>query len=65
MFTIRELATLLAALQFWQEEMSHHGRWIMRPYLNDVGCERVTPLNRSELARLSARLQAHLKTLDG
>lgn len=65
MFMIREFATLLAALQYWSEEMSPHGRAIMRPYFRSVGCESVMPLNRAELARLSARLQAQLKTLDG
>lgn len=58
MFTIRELATLLAALQFWKEEMSPHGRAIMRPYFSDVGFEQVTPLNVKELARLMQRLRS-------
>lgn len=58
MFTIRELATLLAALQYWREEMSPHGRTIMRPYFAEVGFDNVTPLNVRELARLMQRLRS-------
>ena len=65
MLTARETATILAALLYWREEISPYGRTIMQPYFRSVGCERVTPLNRTELARLSARLQTHLKTLEG
>lgn len=65
MFTPRETATILAALQYWREEMCPHGRAIMGPYFRTAGCEPFTPLNRTEIARLSARLKSHLKSLDG
>lgn len=56
MFSIREAATLLAALQYWREEIVPHGRAIMRPYLRDLNLDHVTPLNKREIAKLSARL---------
>lgn len=65
MFSLREAATLLAALQYWREEMCPHGRAIMRPYFHAIGCDQLTPLNRTEIARLSSRLKSHLKSLDG
>lgn len=64
MLSRREAATLLAALQFWNEEIVPRGRTITRPYFRTVGCDRVTPLNRRELDRLSARLKTHLQLLD-
>ena len=64
MLTLRETATLLAALHYWQEEMLPHGRTIMRPYFHTVGCDRFTPLNRAEVARLSSRLKSHFRSLD-
>ncbi|MBA4017005.1 MAG: hypothetical protein C0483_07525 [Pirellula sp.] len=63
MLTVRETATLLAALQHWQEEMLPHGRDIMRPYFRTVGCDRITPLNRAEVAHLSLRLKSHFQSL--
>ena len=65
MLTVRETATILAALTYWQEEMCPHGRAIMGPYFRAIGCDPFTPLNRTEIARLSARLKTHLKSLDG
>ena len=64
MFTLRETATLLAALQHWQDEVLPHGRVFMRPYFRSIGCERVTPLNRAEVVALSSRLKTHLRSLD-
>jgi hypothetical protein len=37
MLSKREAATILAALQFWREEMCPHGPTIMRPYFKAVG----------------------------
>lgn len=48
----RELATLAAALLYWREEMTSHGRWIMLPYMREIGAGKTLPLNRRELARL-------------
>ena len=64
MFTLRETATLLAALQQWQDEVLPHGRVLMRPYFQSIGCDRVTPLNRAEVASLSSRLKTHLQSLE-
>lgn len=63
MLTLRETATILAALQYWREEMCPHGRLIMRPYYLAVGCERYLPLRRDELPLLVARLKSHLRSL--
>ena len=64
MFTLRETATLLAALKHWQDEFLPHGRIFMRPYFRSIGCDRVTPLNRAEVASLSSRLKANLQSLE-
>mgnify|MGYP001373232904 CR=1 FL=1 len=56
MFDSREMATLLAALLFWKEEMMPHGREAMRPYLEQLGIESIEPLSANEIDRLSARL---------
>lgn len=56
----RELTNLAAALLFWREEMTPHGRWIMRPYFSDVGAPQTTPLNRRELRNLAVRLRGEL-----
>lgn len=64
MLTVRETATILAALTYWREELSPHGRTIMRPYFHTIGCDRFTPLNRAEIDRLALRLKTHLKSLD-
>ena len=63
MFTVRETAGLLTALQYWQDEMLPHGRSFMRPYFRAIGCDRLTPLNRAELDRLSSRLKGRLRSL--
>lgn len=62
MFSRREVATLLAALTYWREEMCPHGRAIMRPYFRAVGYDQVTPLNRTEIVRLSIQLQRFVAT---
>lgn len=57
MFTLREAATLLAALQYWREEIVPHGRAIAWPYFRQRKLNHLTPLNRREIARLAARLR--------
>ena len=59
----REVFTILAALQYWREEMLPHGRAIMQPYLKYAGRARVAPLNESELSHLSDRFRAYLRSL--
>jgi hypothetical protein len=59
-FTARELATLLAALLYWKEELCPHGPDIMRPYLACLELAHLEPLAAGEIDRLSARLRALL-----
>ncbi len=58
MFTARELATLLAALQFWREEITQSGTFAARPYFKLVGRKRIRPLEDAEITRLAAKLRA-------
>ena len=50
MLTLQQLATLQAALRYWQEEMCPHGVDLMRPYL---GSDQIEPLTATEIARVS------------
>lgn len=61
MFSVREIASLSAALTFWSEEMLPHGRAIMEPYFRQLRVGRTTPLNRREIGRLQQRLRRELK----
>ena len=56
----RELATLLAALLYWQEEMCPHGREIMRPYFETLELQQFEPLSAEEIREVSRRLRAGL-----
>ena len=56
MLNHRELATVLAALFYWREEMCPHGQAIIRPYFKAVGFPRANPLTADEVAALSKRL---------
>ena len=49
MLTQRQVATLRAALLFWQEEMCPHGSEVMRPYMDAVNN---TLLNSVEITEL-------------
>ena len=60
MITLRELATLLAALAFWQDEITQSGAFSARPYLKTVGMGGVHPLNATEIDQLSAKLRTLL-----
>jgi hypothetical protein len=60
MLTIREAATVLAALHYWREEMCPHGPAIMRPYFKHFKLSQVQPLTTSEIARLCRRLQTFI-----
>ncbi len=58
MLTLRELATTLAALRFWREEITQSGDFSARPYLKGVGMPGVQPLTTEEIERLSAKLRS-------
>ena len=57
MITLRELATLLAALAFWKDEITQSGDFSDRPYLKTVGMDGVQPLTATEIDQLSAKLR--------
>ena len=57
MITLRELATLLAALAFWRDEITQSGDFSARPYLKTVGMDGVQPLNANEIDQLLAKLR--------
>lgn len=59
----RELATLLAALLFWREEIASNDNRSAGPYLKSVGRSEVEPLSVTEINRL-ARLLRRMKRLD-
>jgi len=58
MITLRELATTLAALMYWKEEITQGSNRIARPYLKSVGMAGVKPLTIDEIEQLSARLRS-------
>ena len=58
MITLRELATTLAALMYWREEITPSGNRAARPYMKAVGMAKVEPLTAQEIERLSARLRS-------
>jgi hypothetical protein len=58
MITLRELATLLAALAFWKDEITQSGDYSARPYLKTVGMDGVQPLNATEIDQLSVKLRS-------
>ena len=57
MITLRELATLLAALAYWKDEITQSGDFSARPYLKTVGMGGVQPLNANEIDQLAAKLR--------
>jgi hypothetical protein len=56
--TEREIATILAALLFWREEMCPHDPAIMQPYFETVGMPSIEPLSADEIVVLSERLRS-------
>ena len=58
MLTPRHLATIRAALLYWQEEMCPHGSEVMQPYFE---MEQREPLSREEIAQLRAGLEQSLR----
>ena len=58
MLTKRELATVLAALLYWQEEICPHGQSAARPYFERLRISDVRPLSPTQIVRLSRRLRA-------
>lgn len=57
MFDTRELATILAALLFWSEEIAPSQNDTARHYLKSVKMPDIEPLNVKEIQRLAARLR--------
>jgi hypothetical protein len=57
MLTQRELATTLAALTFWKDEITQSGDCSARPYLKLVGMQNVQPLTVEEIDELAAKLR--------
>lgn len=57
MFYTRELATILAALLFWSEEISPSRNDTARHYLKSVKMTGIEPLTVREIRRVSARLR--------
>jgi hypothetical protein len=57
----RELATILAALEYWKEEMCPHGHDSARPYWTRMKLGRIKPLAADEITRLSNRLRSNLR----
>ncbi len=57
MLTQRELATTLAALIFWKDEITQSGDFSARPYLKLAGMQDVQPLTAAEIDQLSGKLR--------
>jgi len=58
MLTPRQVATLRAALLYWQEEMCPHGNEAMQSYLEPAGLD---PLSEEETAELRDRLSSNVR----
>lgn len=57
MIDTRELATILAALLFWSEEITPSGNDTARHYLKSVRMAGIEPLTLVEIKRLCTRLR--------
>ena len=57
MLDTRELATVLAALLFWSEEITPSGNDTARHYLKSVRMAGVEPLTLVEIKQLCTRLR--------
>lgn len=60
MFADRQLATLLAALWYWREEMCLQQLEVQRPYFECQGLSRFAPLRESEVWELAQLLTSQL-----
>ena len=58
MITLRELATTLAALSFWRDEITQGDNQSAHHYLNSVGMTGVKPLTADEINRLVVKLRS-------
>jgi len=56
--TTRELATLLAALMYWRDEITQSGNQSASPYFNSIEMPDIKPLTADEIERLSAKLRS-------
>ncbi|WP_146501948.1 hypothetical protein [Rubinisphaera italica] len=58
--TDQERANILAALNFWLEEIVPYGTDFARPHLEAVGCGEQIPLAKPEVQELMKRIrQSH------
>ncbi len=57
MLTLRELATALAALAFWKDEITQSGDFSARPYMKLVGMPGIQPLTAAEIDQLLMKLR--------
>ena len=55
--TDQELANILAALNFWSEEIVPYGDDFARPHLEAVGCGEQMPLAKPEVQELMRRIR--------
>jgi len=55
--TEQERANILAALNFWLEEIVPYGEDFARPHLETVGCGEQVPLNNTEIQELMERIR--------
>tara|TARA_R110002020_G_scaffold387235_1_gene597942 strand:- start:1266 stop:1460 length:195 start_codon:yes stop_codon:yes gene_type:complete len=55
--TEQERANILAALNFWSEEIVPYGDDFARPHLEAVGCGEQVPLNNTEIEELMNRIR--------
>ncbi len=60
-FTKPELATIVAALNFWSEEIVPYGNSFAIPHLRTTGVEDHEPLNAEEVQQLMNRIQQSLR----
>lgn len=58
MLTLRELATLLAALAFWKDEIAQGGNYSATSYFKLVGMVGKSSLTPNEIDQLAAKLRA-------
>jgi len=63
MLSKRELATIVAALCYWREEIIPHGRSATRQYLERLKLGDTRPLSAAQIVRLSKRLRAELERI--
>lgn len=64
MLNDRQLATMLAALWYWREEMALQHLDIQEPYFHCQGLDRYLPLTVGEVLELAQLLHARITGFD-